>query len=154
MTKILVVDDDSRARLLYLRELSATGYSVQIAESGQQALQLFAENPPDLVVLDIRMPGLDGIDLAGRMVAQNCRVPIILHTAYSCYRDNYLSWVADAYVRKSSDLTELQSAIRRLLPAPHTDALPGRFIRAGNAGRVREADRAHHMKPRLEKVSW
>ncbi len=130
MAKILVVDDDRSQRLLYLRELSTTGYSVQAAESAQQALHLFSTDPPDLVVLDIRMPGLDGLDLMGRILAKDRRIPIILHSAYSCYLDNYLSWAADAYVTKSSDLTHLKNTVEKLLSRRASSTL-GRLIPAG-----------------------
>jgi len=70
---------------------------------------------PDIVVLDIAMPGMDGIETLGRMLSRNNQLPIILHTAYATYKDNFMTWSADAYVVKSSDLTELKAEIERVL---------------------------------------
>jgi len=123
--KILVVEDDAGQRLLYLRELSAAGYFVQTAATGQEALQLFETGAPDLVVLDIRMPDSDGIETMGRILARNRHIPIILHSAYGCYRDNYLTWAADAYLTKSADLQNLKDTIKALLAAR-----PDKFVRA------------------------
>ena len=70
---------------------------------------------PDVVVLDIRMPGMDGIEAMGNILSRDHKLPIILNTAYNCYRNNFMSWSADAYVVKSSDLTELKEEIKKLV---------------------------------------
>jgi DNA-binding response OmpR family regulator len=70
---------------------------------------------PDLVVLDIRMAGMDGIEALQRILERNNSIPVVLNTAFSSYRDNYLTWAADAYVTKSSDVTELLSTVKNLL---------------------------------------
>jgi DNA-binding NarL/FixJ family response regulator len=61
------------------------------------------------------MPGMDGLEALGKLLAEDPKVPVVLNSAYSSYKDNFLSWSADAYVVKSSDLTELKETIRRLL---------------------------------------
>jgi len=63
------------------------------------------------------MPGPDGLETMGRMLSQDNRLPVILNTAYSSYKESFLSWSADAYVVKSSDLTELKTKIREVLDA-------------------------------------
>ena len=68
-----------------------------------------------MVVLDIAMPGMDGIETLGRVLSKDNRLPVILHTAYATYKDNFMTWSADAYVVKSSDLSELKSEISRVL---------------------------------------
>lgn len=115
MTKILVVDDEKNLRTLYQSELGHEGYEVAVAADGQEALRLLEVDRPDLVILDIRMPGLDGIETMSRMLGKDPHVPVILNTAYSSYRDSFLSWSADAYVIKSSDLGELKLRIRQVL---------------------------------------
>ena len=72
-------------------------------------------SPPDLVVLDIVMPGMDGIEILGRLLSHDNKLPVIFHTAYTGYQDNFMSWAADAYLIKSSDLTELKTRIRETL---------------------------------------
>jgi CheY-like chemotaxis protein len=72
---------------------------------------------PDLVVLDIRMPGMDGLEAMGRILEKNPKIPVVLNSAYSSYKDNFLSWAADAYIIKSADTTELRGKVRELLAA-------------------------------------
>ena len=73
-----------------------------------------ASSRPHLIWMDIRMPNPDGIETMGRMLAEDRRIPIILHSAYGCYRDNYLTWAADAYLTKSADLDNLKDTIKAL----------------------------------------
>lgn len=115
MTKVLLVDDEKNLRTLYQSELTDEGYEVVLANDGQDALRLLDVEKPDLVVLDIRMPGIDGLETMARMLSRDNRLPVILNTAYSSYRESFLSWSADAYVIKSSDLTELKEKIRQVL---------------------------------------
>jgi DNA-binding response OmpR family regulator len=121
MAKVLVVDDEKNLRTLYETELAEEGHTVILASDGKEALRLLEAEKPDLVVLDIRMPGLDGLETMGRMLASDNRLPIILNTAYSSYKESFLSWSADAYVVKSSDLTELKTKIREILAARATE---------------------------------
>ena len=110
--KILVVDDEINQALLYEQELSDEGYEVHLANSGREALEKIKQYSYDLVVLDIGMPEMDGLEALGRMLSIDNRLPVILNTAYPSYKDNFMSWAADAYVVKSSDLTELKTKIR------------------------------------------
>ena len=114
-SKILVVEDEKSLRALYKQDLEHDGYAVVTAEDALSGLRALEAEAPDLVVLDIRMPGIDGLDCMGRMLGRNPRVSIVLNTAYSSYEDNFLSWAADAYVIKSSDTGELRAKIREVL---------------------------------------
>jgi len=69
----------------------------------------------DLVILDIIMPVMDGMEALGRILGKKRKIPIILHTSYSHYKEDFMSWAADAYVIKSSDLIELKEKIREFL---------------------------------------
>ena len=113
--KILVVEDEESLRLLYEEELGAEGYDVLTAENGREAIRELEEGKPDLIILDIVMPVMDGIEALGRILRKKRSIPIILNTSYSAYRDDFMSWAADAYVTKSSDLTELKIKIKELL---------------------------------------
>jgi CheY-like chemotaxis protein len=115
MAKVLVVDDDKNLRLLYEQELSEEGHEVTLAGSGPEALDYLKAQRPDLIILDISMPGMDGIEALGKILAKDRTMPVILNTAYSAYKDNFMTWSADAYVVKSGDLTELKAKIKDVL---------------------------------------
>jgi len=112
---ILVVEDDDHQRELYTDSLTGEGHDVVAARDGREAVQLVEQQKPDLVVMDISMPGMDGIEAMNRLLSKNNRLPIVLNTAYSNYEEDFRSWSADAYVVKSSDLTGLMEAIRSVL---------------------------------------
>ena len=122
MTKLLVVEDDANQRRLYEQELADEGYEVQTAGSGKEALAQIGQARPDLVIMDISMPGMDGIEALGKVLGVDNTIPVILNTAYANYKDNFLSWAADAYVVKSSDLTELKQTIKNVLKKRAEDA--------------------------------
>jgi len=113
--KILVVEDEESLRLLYEEELTSEGYEVFSAGNGKEAIQQLEKGKPDLIILDIVMPVMNGMEALGRIVGKERKIPIILNTSYSGYRQDFMSWAADAYVTKSDDLTELKNKIRELL---------------------------------------
>lgn len=112
--KVLIVDDEPSLCLLYKEELESEGYIVRTASDAASALRSFNENPPDLVVMDIRMPGMDGIEVMCSMLSRKRDLPVILNTAYGAHKQDFLSWPAEAYLLKSSDLGELKAHIRRV----------------------------------------
>ena len=122
--RILIADDEPNIRLLYRNELEEDGYEVILAEDGHQAIRQIERERPDLVVLDIRMPGLDGVETLARILDMHRTLPVILNTAYSGYEENFMTWPADAYVVKSGDVSLLKAKIREVLAR-----------RAGDAGR-------------------
>ena len=115
MATLMVVEDDKNQRLLYEQELTEEGYDVILVEGGREALEKLEKATPDLVILDILMPGMDGIETLGKILGRERSIPVILNTAYSSYKDNFMTWSAEAYVVKSSDLTELKDKIREIL---------------------------------------
>jgi DNA-binding response OmpR family regulator len=115
MAHLLIVEDNENLRELYELELKEDGYQVSLAEDGEQALESVRRSRPDLIVLDIAMPKMDGIQCMRELLAEQKIIPVILHTAFAQYKDNYLTWPANAYVVKSGDLTELKEKIQELL---------------------------------------
>ncbi len=111
MPTVLIVDDDRNQRLLYQEELSYEGYEVIEAASGQEAIAIVQDDGIDVVVLDIAMPGMDGVEALSRILAIDNKMPVVLNTAYSSYKDDFMTWAADAYVVKSSDLSGLKQQI-------------------------------------------
>jgi CheY-like chemotaxis protein len=115
MKKILVVDDEEAIRLLYREELTEAGYDVDVAQGGAEALRKLQHARPDLMTIDLRMPGMDGIELLSQVRAVYRDLPIIISTAYGDLRSEFGTWASDAYVTKSADLQELKSKIAELL---------------------------------------
>lgn len=113
MIKILFVDDEENLRELYKQQLSLEGYSVILAANGIEALIRAEQERPNLVIMDIRMPEMDGIEALGKMVERFKNTPVILNTAYSSYKEDFRTWAAEGYVVKSSDLTELKHKIKK-----------------------------------------
>ena len=115
MAKILIVEDDESQRLLYEEELQEEGYEVVLAKSGKEALKCLEESLFDLIVLDIRMPEMDGIEALGKIASRYKKIPVILHTAYPEYRNQFVALLAGAFILKSSDLSLLKKTVKELL---------------------------------------
>ena len=99
---------------LYKEELEEEGYTIVTASNGQEAIERFDQEDPDLVTLDILLPDIDGIKLLRQMKEKKPRLPIIMSTAYD-YRDDFAVWASEAYIVKSSDMTELKATIKKLI---------------------------------------
>ena len=114
--RILVVDDDQKITALLYRALAHQGYAVDVAHDGFQALSLASQRRPDLIVLDILMPGLDGLRVCSR-IRQESTVPILMLTAKDEVSDRVvgLDSGADDYLVKPFELEELFARIRALL---------------------------------------
>ena len=114
---ILIVDDDPRITDLLRRVLAYEGYSVASAASGGEALNRSLERPPDLVVLDIMLPGLDGLEVAQRLRAAGDNVPILMLTARDTVADRVkgLETGADDYLVKPFAPEELVARVKALL---------------------------------------
>lgn len=115
MARLLIVDDERDIRHLYAAELEDEGYEVDSAGSGAEAAEKLNHQHFDLVVLDIQMKGESGLQLLQKIVKERTDLPVIPCTAFSCYKEDFSSWLADGYVVKSSDLSELKREIDRVL---------------------------------------
>lgn len=115
--RILVVDDEENLRSLYQEELVQEGYEVMVAANAQEALDKIELHQPDLITLDIKMPGKDGIELLRELRTRYRQLPVIMCTAYGDYKQDFQTWAADAYVVKSPDFTQLKMAIKNILSA-------------------------------------
>ena len=115
MAKILIVDDEINVRKLYSEELRGEGYETLSAATVKEAVESVEKNNPDLVILDIKLGEESGLEALMKIAKQRKRLPVILNSAYSIYRDNFQTWAADAYIVKSVDLTPLKEKIRDLL---------------------------------------
>jgi two-component system, OmpR family, KDP operon response regulator KdpE len=122
VTRVLVVDDEAPIRHALETNLWARGYDVDLAETGEQALELAARHHPDLVILDLGLPGIDGIDVV-RGLRGWTTVPIVILSARGTEPDKVaaLDAGADDYVAKPFGMHELlariRAALRRAAPA-------------------------------------
>ncbi len=114
---ILAVDDDPKILSLLRRGLSFAGYAVEVAMDGDQALTMARDNPPDLVVLDVMLPGLDGVEVCRRLRAGDRELPILMVTGRGRVPDRIagLDAGADDYLVKPFAFDELLARIRALL---------------------------------------
>lgn len=113
--KVLCIDDDLSLLRLYQDELTEEGYKVILAKDGREALAKFEKEKPHVVIMDIRMPVTDGIETLTAMLGKDRQVTVILNTAYPQYKENFMTWGAEEYLIKSSDLTELKKKVREVL---------------------------------------
>jgi CheY-like chemotaxis protein len=118
MKQILIIEDDKNIQELLRQELNDEGYATTIAGNGKEALAVLRNKDnekPDLIILDLRMPAMDGIETMGHILKLKHETPVIIHTAYPSYKDDALATAADAFVVKSHDLTKLKNAIFDLI---------------------------------------
>jgi two-component system response regulator MprA len=117
MASILVVDDEPAVRRALERALRLDSYEVELAENGEQALDRLAEQPADAVILDVMMPGIDGLEVCRRMRAAGDKTPVLMLTARDAIDDRVvgLDVGADDYLVKPFALRELQARLRALL---------------------------------------
>ncbi|MFN2353877.1 MAG: response regulator [Desulfopila sp.] len=115
MKKILLIDDEANIRFIYSEELREEGYSIIAASSGEEGLRCFEDDPPDLVILDIHMPDINGIHVLRRMKTRNPAIPVILSSAFPEFKQDLGAWASEEYVVKSSDLQQLKDAVHRQL---------------------------------------
>ena len=111
--KILIIDDEDSIHLLYSEEFEEEGYEVYGALSGEDALDKLNDISPDLVILDINMPGMDGIEVLRKIKEINPNLPVILSSAYQEFKQDLASWASDDYIVKSANLEELKAAVKR-----------------------------------------
>jgi CheY-like chemotaxis protein len=113
--KILVVDDEDNIRFLFKEELEEEGYQIEMASNGFEAIEKVKGSNFDLIVMDIKMPGMDGIQALNEIKNMNKDQLVILCSAYGEFKQDFSSWVSDGYVVKSADLSEMKQTIKRLL---------------------------------------
>jgi two-component system response regulator MprA len=121
--RILVVDDDRAVRDALRRVLALAGYEVDCAEDGDVALESISQRLPDAVVLDIGMPGTDGLEVCRHLRGNGNRVPILMLTARVDVADRVagLDAGADDYLPKPFDIEELKARLRALLRRAEPD---------------------------------
>ena len=113
MKKILLVDDEESIHLLYREELEEQGFEVLSAMSGEDALKILPTLQPNIVILDINMPGMNGIDVLRKIKEMDGSMPVILSSAYQEFKQDLSSWASDDFIVKSADMSQLIEAVSR-----------------------------------------
>jgi two-component system KDP operon response regulator KdpE len=152
--KILVVDDAPQVRRVMRTTLAAQGYTVFEARTGEEALEAVRGTPPDLILLDVNMPGMGGLE-ACREIRRSSDVPIIMLTVREAERDKVLALDAgaDDYVVKPFGMQELlariRAALRRTSPSEKMPALLSPELSVDfEARRVTVRGRDVHLTPK------
>jgi len=114
---ILIVDDDSRVTSALRRTLAYEGYQVSVAGNGEQALMVARTKPPDLVILDLMLPGIDGLEVCRRLRSAGDSIAVLMLTARDAVVDRVagLETGADDYLVKPFALEELLARVKALL---------------------------------------
>lgn len=119
---LLVADADRGSRARCGRELRSLGYRVETARDGLEAVRKAQDLAPDLVILDVFLPVMDGLEATGRILEERHDVPVILYTEDGSVKGSFLSWCADAFVVKSDGLSRLTEAVQALLEQKGSDS--------------------------------
>lgn len=114
---VLVVEDDQEMRDLLSNFLEGEGYEVILASSGEEAIELAEKENPQVILLDFKMPGVDGIETCKRLKAggETASIPIIMITAYTDKKPDAIEAGADDFVNKPFDPTELSVRVKSIL---------------------------------------
>ncbi|OQX92922.1 MAG: hypothetical protein B6D58_00395 [candidate division Zixibacteria bacterium 4484_95] len=115
MPRVLVVEDEKYLLELYKNELEDEGYEVIPVDNGNEVLEKVKDFHPEIVILDIRLGGTEGLEVLEQIKSYDMKLPVILNSAYATYKANFSCWIADEYVVKSPDLTELKTTIRKYI---------------------------------------
>jgi DNA-binding response OmpR family regulator len=113
--RILIVDDEVNIRNLYRQEFEDEGYLVDTAASPEEADEIMEKQSPHLMILDIELSGQDGLSYLREVMQANRNLQVVISSAYSSYKDEFSSWLAEAYIVKSSDLEPLKQKVQELL---------------------------------------
>jgi len=113
--RIFVVDDEESIRLLLQEDLADDGYQVAVFANGNDVLSTLETSQPDLIILDIRMPGIDGLKVLQLIKQDHPNLPVVLCSAYSDYKHDFGAWSADGYFVKSAQLSGLKDMVRKIL---------------------------------------
>jgi len=112
MIPILIVEDETHLLELYTDEFSEAGFQVRSMSTGKEAVDWIKKERPAVVVLDIKLSDMEGLKVLEEIKKHDRSIPVILNSAYAVYKSDFTSWMADDYVVKSSNITELIAKVK------------------------------------------
>ncbi|MGB6065931.1 MAG: response regulator [Desulfomonilaceae bacterium] len=115
MSTILHVEDESSVRFLYKEVFEELGYEVLQASTGEDALRMLRGKRPDIIILDLKMPGMGGRGFLEKFHRLKLQIPVVISTAYPHFRSDPVDLKADAYVVKSGDMSDLVDKVQGLV---------------------------------------
>lgn len=115
MAIILHVEDEGSVRLLYREVFEELGYEVVQASDGEEALAVLRGSRPDLIILDLKMPGMGGRAFLQKFQRLKLKIPVVISTAYPYFEGDPAALLADAFVVKSGDMAELVEKVQGLV---------------------------------------
>lgn len=122
MKRIMIIEDEPNLLNLYKDELEDDGYEVAAFDNGGEGVEKLQNFTPDVVVLDIKLErGGGGLEVLRAIKSHDKNIPVILNSAYNTFKNDFTTWMADAYIVKSSDLRELKGKIHELAFPPSTN---------------------------------
>ena len=112
MIPILIVEDEQHLLDLYADEFSEAGFQVRSMSTGKEAVEWIKKERPAVVVLDIKLSDMEGLKVLEKIKEHDKSIPVILNSAYAVYKSDFSSWMADDYVVKSSNISELIGKVK------------------------------------------
>jgi DNA-binding NtrC family response regulator len=150
--KLLIVDDDPDVAYSFSRVFREPAFDITEAKSGEQAMTILKSLSPDVVLMDVRMPGADGLSTLGRMVTHGMTFPVIIMTAYGSPRIANEAKAAGAFgcVMKPFDVTKIRELVMSAVEAGRTGSFQGGSLGGAIDGNVRSGS----VVPKLGAKGW
>jgi CheY-like chemotaxis protein len=120
MAVILHVEDENSVRFLYKEVFEELGYEVIQASTGEEALHILRKKRPDIIILDLKMPGIGGRGFLEKFHRMKMQIPVVVSTAYPFLALDTHTLAADAYIIKSGDMAELVDKVASLVNKPRS----------------------------------
>ena len=117
-SRVLLADDDARIRMVFRKKLEDNGYSIEEADNGEDAWKLLQEQQYGIAVLDMKMPGLHGLELLARLTAAGGKLPVIICSAYEQLQEEFVvsTYPKLRYLTKQVDVNKLVALVKELAP--------------------------------------
>jgi DNA-binding response OmpR family regulator len=118
MLPILIVEDEKYLLDFYAEEFADAGFEVRSLSAGKEVIDWVKKERPSAIVLDIKLGDIEGLRVLEEIKEFDRSIPVILNSAYSVYKSDFASWMADDYVVKSSNINELIAKVKQYAKMP------------------------------------